>query len=214
MSQAVTAHDGVRRRSRWNLKDDQILEAAEQVFFTVGFAEGSMQSIAGEAGVSKQTLYHHYAGKSDLFRAVVHKRVAELVSKLAEEVVVERSPRDVLTDLGEEFLTMVMAPECVELHRAIVTEVPRQPGLGTTVYDNGPQRAVELLADYLSRQTENGNLDIKEPELAAEQFFGMTMGHCQLRALFGVEEGVTGKDISERTNAAVDVFLAAYEVRR
>lgn len=214
MSQHVTAKPDAQRPTRWTMKDDQILEAAERVFFTVGFAEGSMQAIAQEAGVSKQTLYHHYIGKSELFRAVVEKRVRELLSQLAEEVVVERPPRSVLTDLGEEFLQMVMAPECVELHRAIVTEVPRQPGLGETVYVYGPEQAVNLLAGYLRRQTEAGNLDVAEPELAAEQFFGMTMGHCQLRALFGIEESVSGKDIRERTKAAVDVFLTAYETKK
>lgn len=213
MSQDVTAHDDVGRQSRWDMKDDQILEAAERVFFTVGFAEGSMQTIAREAGVSKQTLYHHYTGKSDLFRAVVDKRVRQLLSQLAEEVVAERAPRHVLMDLGEEFLQMVTAPECVELHRAIVTEVPRQPGLGETVHDNGPKQAVALLADYLRRQTAAGNLNVHDPEMAAEQFFGMTMGHCQLRALFGVEEDISDADIRARTKAAVDVFLAAYQTK-
>lgn len=220
MSQTDSAGEETSRQSRWHDKDDQILVAAEKIFFTVGFSDGSMQAIAHTAGVSKQTLYHHYVGKSELFSAVVHKRIRELLSQLAEEVVTEgapgdnRSPRDVLTHLGEEFLQMVMAAECVELHRAIVTEVPRQPGLGETVYVNGPQQAVKLLADYLRRQTGAGVLDVRDPELAAEQFFGMTMGHCQLRALFGVEEGVSGKDITERTAAAVDVFLAAYETRK
>lgn len=214
MSQDLSVREDATRDTRWSEKDHQIVVAAEQVFFAVGFAEGSMQSIAHEAGVSKQTLYHHYAGKTELFQAVVHKRVGELLSQLEEEVVADMAPRDVLTRLGESFLQMVMAPECVELHRAIVTEVPRQPGLGATVYVNGPAQAVNLLADYLRRQTGNSTLHVAEPELAAEQFFGMTMGHCQLRALFGVEEGVSGKGIKERTAAAVDVFLASYETKK
>jgi len=214
LSHDVPVPEDSTRQTRWTEKDQQIVTAAEQVFFTVGFAEGSMQTVAREAGVSKQTLYHHYACKSELFQAAVHKRVRELLRQLEEEVVTNTPPRDVLARLGESFLQMVMATECVELHRAIVTEVPRQPGLGETVYVNGPQQAVNLLAGYLRRQSDIGTMQVADPELAAEQFFGMTMGHCQLRALFGVDEGVSGKDIRERTAAAVDVFLAAYEIKR
>lgn len=198
------------RLGRWQRKDAQIVDAAERIFLTRGYAEGSMHAIAADAGVSKQTLYHHYAGKADLFAAVVHAKVERLLHQLQAEVVEHRPPREALTALGEQFLGMVIAPSSVALHRALVTEVPRQPGLGHTTYERGPKRAVKVLADYLRQQSAHGTLRVEQPELAAEQFFGMTLGHSQLRALFGIEAEVAPSSIETQVAAAVDVFLAAY----
>lgn len=198
------------RTTRWRRKDVQIVEAAEQIFLGRGYAEGSMHAIAQEAGVSKQTLYHHYTSKADLFAAVVDTKVERLLRQLQAEVVEHRPPREALTALGRQFLEMVIAPSSVALHRALVTEVPRQPGLGRTTYEHGPKRAVAMLADYLRQQTAEGALRVEQPELAAEQFFGMTLGHSQLRALFGIAERTAPTDIDAQVAAAVEVFLAAY----
>ena len=50
---------------------DRILSAAENIFARFGFRRASMGQIAGEAGLTRQALYHHYASKEALFRAVV-----------------------------------------------------------------------------------------------------------------------------------------------
>ena len=169
-----------------------------------------MHGIALKAGVSKQTLYHHYANKADLFRTVVENMVNEMLSRLQATVIEDREPREVLTELGQLFLEIIIAPPSVALHRALVTEVPRLPGLGETVYRNGPERAVAILAAYMEKQTAAGHLDVKSPHLAAEHFYGLTLGHCQLRALFCARDDHGSGGISERVAAAVDVFLAAY----
>jgi AcrR family transcriptional regulator len=50
---------------------DRILSAAENIFARFGFRRASMSQIAEEAGLTRQALYHHYASKEELFRAVV-----------------------------------------------------------------------------------------------------------------------------------------------
>ncbi len=52
---------------------DRILTAAENVFARFGFRRASMSQIADEAGLTRQALYHHYASKEALFRAVVEQ---------------------------------------------------------------------------------------------------------------------------------------------
>jgi AcrR family transcriptional regulator len=52
---------------------DRILSAAENVFARFGFRRASMSQIAEEAGLTRQALYHHYASKEELFRAVVER---------------------------------------------------------------------------------------------------------------------------------------------
>lgn len=50
---------------------DRILSAAENIFARFGYRRASMGQIAEEAGLTRQALYHHYASKEALFRAVV-----------------------------------------------------------------------------------------------------------------------------------------------
>ena len=196
--------------ARWQEKDDQIVAAAEQVFMAHGYARASMEAIACKAGVSKQTLYHHYGSKAALFGAIVDARVERLLLPLQVDDLERRAPKAALTTLGRQFLETVASPSSIALHRAVVTEVPRQPELGHTTYEHGPRRALAVLADYLRNQTAVGTLRVDDPELAAEQFYGMTLGHTQLRALFDVEQPLTDAWIERSVAAAVDVFLAAY----
>ena len=50
---------------------DQIAEAALRRFARYGFKRSSMDDIAREAGLAKATLYLHFKGKDDVFRAML-----------------------------------------------------------------------------------------------------------------------------------------------
>ena len=54
-----------------NSKAESILAAAKRTFLAAGFGAVSMDTIAREAGVSKATVYAHFAGKEELFGAVI-----------------------------------------------------------------------------------------------------------------------------------------------
>jgi AcrR family transcriptional regulator len=49
---------------------DALLRAARDLFGTKGFAATSLEEIVAQAGVTKGALYHHFADKVTLFRAV------------------------------------------------------------------------------------------------------------------------------------------------
>jgi TetR/AcrR family transcriptional repressor of mexJK operon len=48
-----------------------VIEAATRVFLRAGFTDASVDVIAAEAGVSKQTIYNHFGDKRKLFAAVI-----------------------------------------------------------------------------------------------------------------------------------------------
>ena len=49
---------------------DQIITAAKRVFLRDGYG-ASIDAIVAEAGIARQTLYNHFAGKKELFLAVM-----------------------------------------------------------------------------------------------------------------------------------------------
>lgn len=59
-----------------------VLDAAERLFLANGFAATSLEDIAREAGFSKGAVYSNFAGKTDLFLAIVEAQFASLTDQL------------------------------------------------------------------------------------------------------------------------------------
>jgi AcrR family transcriptional regulator len=55
-------------------KRDQIVDAAQRCFYERGITASGVDTIAAAAGVSKRTLYNHFACKDDLVVAYVERR--------------------------------------------------------------------------------------------------------------------------------------------
>jgi len=70
---------------------DRIVEIAERVFLRFGFSRVLMDDLARELGMSKKTVYLHFASKEDLLRAVLVHRVSEVDRGLEAIVSAEES---------------------------------------------------------------------------------------------------------------------------
>ncbi len=64
---------GHSRDGKSEAKRAAILAAAAAQFLEKGFGGSSMDSIATEASVSKQTVYAHFGGKAQLFGAIIRQ---------------------------------------------------------------------------------------------------------------------------------------------
>jgi hypothetical protein len=64
------------------------------------------------------------------------------------------------------------------------------------------------LAVWLTEQDRLGLLSIPDPDLAAEMFAGMVLGHGHLRAILGVAQPPI--DLEARAAEAVHRFLRAF----
>lgn len=60
---------------------DNILEAADELFYAEGFVAASMDRIADRAGVTKKTLYYHFRSKDDLMAAYLETRHGEVMAR-------------------------------------------------------------------------------------------------------------------------------------
>ncbi|HBV89452.1 TetR/AcrR family transcriptional regulator [Pantoea sp. B550] len=63
-------------------KRDDILQAAERLFYTHGFHATSTDQLCREAGVSTRTLYHHFASREALTAAVLDAREQRFMAEL------------------------------------------------------------------------------------------------------------------------------------
>ena len=70
-----------RKEREKQQRRDEIVQAAEEVFFSKGFDKSTMDDIAEHAELSKGTLYLYFKSKEDLHMAVAHKAVAMLAEE-------------------------------------------------------------------------------------------------------------------------------------
>lgn len=194
-------------------KAECILAAAKEAFLAGGFGAVSMDTIAREAGVSKATVYAHFAGKEELFGAVIGRECERRFDGLS---VAELDPCDVrgsLTVLARRFLDLLLSPEAIALHRIILAEVTRFPALGEVFWRAGPERNLAQIEGFLKSAAAVGTLTLPDTRLAAEQFVGLVRGETQLRHLLRFETAAGRPGIGAVAAAAVDTFIRAFARR-
>jgi len=67
------------RADRARETDERILIAALQSFGTTGYEASSLDRLAAELGIAKQTILYHHPSKADLLDAVIDRACADLV---------------------------------------------------------------------------------------------------------------------------------------
>ena len=78
---AATATPRRTQAERTAATTGALLRTARELFAADGYAGTSLQAIADAAGVTKGALYHHFAGKEELFAAVYDREQDALVAE-------------------------------------------------------------------------------------------------------------------------------------
>jgi AcrR family transcriptional regulator len=191
-----------------------ILDAAATVFLGNGYLGTSMDEIAARAGVSKQTVYKHFADKGALFVEIVTNAVDEIGDPVHEEVLRLRESGEFEEDLrklARRQLERVMQPRLLALRRLVIAEAGRFPELGRTFYERGAGRTIGALARTFERLAERGILQVENPELAAAHFNWLIMSAPINQAmLLGPDNSPASAELRRYADGGVGAFLAAY----
>jgi TetR/AcrR family transcriptional regulator, mexJK operon transcriptional repressor len=196
-----------------------IMEAATALFLRDGYRNTSMDQVAADAAVSKQTVYKHFADKEQLFREIVlgvtgnsEAIITDLTSVLrSSEIDSVADLRTVLTDLARRYIDGVLRPNVLALRRLIIAEAERFPDLARTYFDQAPSRGIDIIADALRTYERRGLLELGDARLAAAQFAYLALGIPQDRAQFCPQERPSPAERDRLAAEAVRVFLAAYQ---
>jgi AcrR family transcriptional regulator len=69
-----------------------LISVARELFTSQGYAATTIEEITDRAGVARGALYHHFASKQGLFKAVYDAVEAEAVNRVLSAAFAERSP--------------------------------------------------------------------------------------------------------------------------
>lgn len=193
-----------------------IVAAGSRMFLDQGYAGTSMDDIATEAGVSKRTLYNIFEDKEQLFRRILGEAIAtaeRFSTDLAATLTEATEPAPALTALAGELAASIFSGRVMPLRRLLIGEARRFPEFAVEYYDRAPGRVMSAVAAALRTFAERGDLQVTDPDEAAEHFAFLVIGASLDRALFDV--GTEAGDIDAavaRAERGAAAFLRAYAV--
>jgi TetR/AcrR family transcriptional repressor of mexJK operon len=199
---------------RSSRKRRAILDAGTTLFLRNGYLGTSMDQIAAQARVSKQTVYKQFADKESLFSAIVTAAVDAAGDPVHEEAAALADSDDLAADLralARDQLGKVLQPQLMQLRRLVIGEAGRFPELGRAFFDRGAGRTTAALAAAFARLTERGLLRADDPELAAAHFNWLVMAAPVNRAMLLGDDAIpTPAELDRYADGGVRAFLAAY----
>ena len=189
---------------------DAIIEVARELFFEEGYAAASMSSIAARLGGSKGTLYNYFRSKEELFEAQVRKDCERFAEDAFGQLSADLPIEQVLTSLGEQYLTHLYSGWAVRTYRVVVAEAVRSPQLARIFYEAGPAVGLRRLADYLEEARARGLIAIEDCTLGAGEFLTLCRGHQHFIYALNLEPAPSPEQIREQTRHAVALFMKSY----
>jgi TetR/AcrR family transcriptional repressor of mexJK operon len=191
------------------VKRRAILDAAVRLFCALGYARTSVDDIAAEAGVGKQTVYGHFGDKQRLFLAAVEEARAALRADQADLVTDTGDPRADLTEVGQRILEVALSPTVSALHRLTIAELPHHPELQRAWREGAEPTVDHALVSYLRACHAAGTLSVPDPVRAARQFAYQVITEARVATAYGTLPlaAPVRRDIVAR---AADLIVRAY----
>ncbi|MEM1175085.1 MAG: TetR/AcrR family transcriptional regulator [Pseudomonadota bacterium] len=204
LDQNVTSKRG---RPKSEEKRQQIKTAAAQLFMSEGFERTSMDNIAAHAGVSKQTVYSHFANKDELFRYCIFGKVEEYQLLLdAEESL---SLEDGLARLATGYLELICDERAISMWRLLIGGALTHTHMANAFYETGPGATVDSLARFLRQHADR--ISTTDYDEAARTFVALSLGQHQMRVMLGLLDAVSEDERNRQAQTAIRQFMAIYE---
>jgi AcrR family transcriptional regulator len=99
----------------------KLVKAARRLFAKQGYGQVGTEEVVRRAGVTRGALYHQFADKKDLFRAVFEQVEEELSQAVAGHAVAQADPLEGLKEGCRYWLELCLKPE---VQRIVLLDAP------------------------------------------------------------------------------------------
>ena len=188
-----------------------ILDAAQKLFYDLGFDETSLAMIINETGGSRRSIYNEFGNKHGLLMAVIQRQV-KTQSEILTSINRDLDAKEALNQVCFKFVVGMLSPELMSLFRLVVQQVVKFPELGEMIYKNGPMTGILPLVDYLTWLTEQKVLKIENCHFSAQMLMEMAKGPLHTRSLLLPDKKASDEEIFYQVTKAVEIFLHAHRM--
>lgn len=193
-------------RPKSDEKRQQVLQAATDLFLQRGFTATSMNVVAQQAGVSKQTVYSHFANKDTLFSACIDIKCEQYVLKIAALENQNLSAREWLVEVGIQMIALLHDQQVIDSYRVVIAESKTTPHVAEVYYKAGPLRACKMVASGL-QQVFSKQLDDTNALEMARLFMNLLRGDFHLLSLMGLPFALNTEEQRKHSEKCVDRLL-------
>jgi AcrR family transcriptional regulator len=185
---------GTKRLPR-AVREQQMLDAAVQMFSVNGYHETSMDAIAAEAQISKPMLYLYYGSKEDLFGACLTREMSRFIDVVRADIDFTQSPKDLLRNTIGSFLRYIDANRASWI--VMYTQATSSQAFAHMVRE-GREQIVDLVAGLLRTGTRGPRPDAEIEIMAV--------------ALVGAGEAIANRlstgdtDVDEAAGLMIELF--------
>jgi AcrR family transcriptional regulator len=190
----MAAAGGTKRLPR-AVREQQMLDAAVQMFSANGYHETSMDAIAAQAQISKPMLYLYYGSKEELFGACLSRELGRFIEAVRADLDLKQPARELLRN------TIVSVLHYIDANRAswivLYTQATSSQAFAHTVRE-GRERIIDLVGRLLEAGT-------RHPEPGTDF-------HMMAVALVGAGEAVAARvsvgdaDVDEASELLINLF--------
>jgi len=152
--------------------EEQILEAAKQIFQEQGFAGARMQEIADEADINKSMLHYYFRSKDKLFQKVFQDSIRQFFPEILKVLNADIALVPKIEKLVETYYNMFKKHP--HLPRFVIHEMNQHPERFKEFVKNTGIEIPELFVKQIRAEMEAGTMRKIDPR----EFIINTIGLC------------------------------------
>ncbi len=152
----------------WDKKSDmraRILVAARVIFERFGYAKTTVDDIARQMGKGKSSIYYYYAGKEEIFRAVLGQEIEHLKERILTAVDGCNDPKEKLSAYVRE--RMHGLQQLKNLYTVLRSEFSANPEFAAETRAQADNEEFTIMTGILSHGVEAGIFRLDDVRLTA-----------------------------------------------
>jgi TetR/AcrR family transcriptional regulator, mexJK operon transcriptional repressor len=196
-------------RAQQTKKEREVLSVASEYFLSHGYKGTSINAMARDSGISKESIYRYFSSKKELFQAVIAKELRDYRKRLDflnfefDSISLEAA----LQQVAESILQAVSGNRVLAFRRVVFHEAVQTPEIGAIYYQTGPQQAYDYLAKVFTAHHSDTDF---EPMKLAHYFVAMNLHRLMLARECNVLKAPSRAEIRRHGKEVTADFLQVF----
>lgn len=142
-----------------------IIKSAQEIFARFGFRKTTMDEIAQSAHRAKSSIYHYFASKEEIFKAIVEKEGNLFKEEIIKAVDRENTSREKIR--AYIITRMHTINQLANFYSALKDEYLKQHDFIEELRENYDKEEIRIMKTILSEGCERGIFEIKDIDVTA-----------------------------------------------